>query len=162
MPNPNQRWLTWPEQQKFDPTQPKPKIFDLDPSLHKKKRKLWVYNFTDKPSPLLFHVEFHCRKQLFVVCCAIESINCTCFQLLGRVWYFSLHKKYLSNWFYIFHSCQNKLTTPFSSGLQSNLNFKLHLKQFLHLQYKLTKDSIFSLSYSRPNPLATFHIDQFL
>jgi len=32
-PNPNQRWLTQPEQQKIDPMQPGSQIFDLDPSL---------------------------------------------------------------------------------------------------------------------------------
>jgi len=32
-PNPNQRWLTQPEQQKIDLTRPRPKNFDLDSSL---------------------------------------------------------------------------------------------------------------------------------
>jgi len=33
-PNPNQRWLTQPEQQEIDPAQPWSKIFGPDPSLH--------------------------------------------------------------------------------------------------------------------------------
>jgi len=56
--------------------------------------------FSLTPPPYFFRVEFYCRKQLFVVCCAIESINWTCFQSVGGVRYFSLHKKYPSNWFY--------------------------------------------------------------